>query len=103
MKGPVEAKRRDEGADGFRVLVLSSGMLTDRMLLHSGVLRELSNLSHLEVWAGSADNLDVAIQWREFARALPMRQVREYPGFLRRIRQFNEAVWSDWRPARSRL
>lgn len=77
------------------VLVLSSSLLTDRMLLHSGFIDELNEFAPVEVWATSAGNPKFLEAWRgsqaKIAKFPEVLSFREFPhNYLRRL---NEYTW----------
>jgi hypothetical protein len=89
-----------------RVLVLSSSLLIDRMLVHSDFLRNMAeDGTELDVWASSSQNPAYRHLWaRQPAgvRALP--KVRAFREVLHNYpRRFNEALWDYRQPEPSRL
>jgi CDP-Glycerol:Poly(glycerophosphate) glycerophosphotransferase len=96
------------------VLVLSTSLLTDRMLLHTDFLDVLADGASVKIWASSLRNPRCHQMWSScgsavepFPKVLPF---KEFPyNFLRRL---NEFVWdfrqrppsrlSMWRNVRSR-
>lgn len=92
-------------ADGGHVLLLSTSLLIDRMLLHTGFLRRLGEGTPTEVWASSMANPSYREQWR----AQPAR-VAELPevGAFRESwhnwpRRVVEDLWDRRRPEPSRV
>ncbi len=85
--------------------MLSSSLLTDRMLLHSGFINELNDYGPVEVWATSAGNQKFYEAWekspariKEFPEVLAF---REFPhNYLRRL---NEYAWDFSQRPPSRL
>jgi hypothetical protein len=80
------------------IVVLSSSLLVDRMLVHSAFLSSLNARASVDVWATSARNPNFRALWKsqparvsEFPDVRPFRQLRH--NYLRRL---NEAVW-DYR------
>ena len=98
-----EFRASGDAAKGF--LVLSSSLLTDRMLLHSGFINALSESGPVEVWATSAGNQKFYEAWQdsgatiaEFPEVLAF---REFPhNYLRRL---NEYAWDFSQRPPSRL
>jgi hypothetical protein len=89
-----------KSGDGRRpkVLLLSSSLLTDRMLQYTRLLETLADEASVEVWAMSARNPrfgDVWAQTRATVKEFPaIRPYREFPyNFARRL---NDFVW-DYR------
>lgn len=83
------------GAIENRIVVLSSSLLVDRMLVHTDFLETLSRSARAEVWATSASGAAANPLWQSqpaTVRALPaVRSFREYRhNYLRRL---NETVW----------
>ncbi len=74
-----------------RILLLSSSLLTERMILHSSFLPAISEKAELHLWTTSSTNIDVpmdGIRIEPFPAILPF---REFPyNYLRRL---NEYVW----------
>lgn len=87
------------------ILVLSSSLLTDRMLHHTGFMNELTAQASAEVWAASARNPLFREAWgkspatiEEFPAVHPF---REFPhNYLRRL---NEYTWDFRHRPPSRL
>lgn len=108
-------RQRDEinatdGGDTERIgigpiVVLSSSLLVDRMLVHTDFLKALSAKASVDVWATSARNSSFRALWKsqpasvlEFPAVRPFRQLRH--DYLRRL---NEAVWDYRQQDPSRL
>lgn len=76
-------------------MVLTSSLLTDRMLLYSGFLSELSRSCDVAVWATSAGNLELADTWSRSpvgVHAFPaVHEYREFPYNV--ARRLNEFTW----------
>jgi hypothetical protein len=77
------------------VLLLSSSLLTDRMLLHTQCLKALSKDVRFSVWATSARDADLCEAWKSASVAVePFPEIhpfREVPhNYLRRL---NDFVW----------
>ena len=88
-----------------RVLVLSSSLLVDRMLLHTGFLPELARHAAVEVWATSAAQPRFRAVWagrpavvRDFPAVRAFRET--WHNLPRRL---NEAVWDHRHQQPSRL
>src|SRR5579864_8042466 len=69
------------GRDRSSVLILTSSLLTDRMLLYSGCLEKLSANCRVRIWATSARNKGISESWdhvsaevQEFPPVLPYRE-----------------------------
>jgi hypothetical protein len=98
------------GARGFReaakgFLVLSSSLLTDRMLLHSGFIDALNDSGPVEVWATSTSNQKFFEAWKDSRAKISefpdVSAFREFPhNYLRRL---NEYVWDFRQRPPSRL
>lgn len=89
------APSRRDGDRAKRVVVLSSSLLVDRMLVHTGFMGALSSGARVDVWATSADNASFRPLWAAqpaTVRALP--EVRPFRESLHNYpRRLNEAVW----------
>lgn len=98
-------RARVSGGSASRFLVLSSSLLTDRMLLHTQFIDALDDFGNVEVWATSARNQKFLESWNtsnakvsEFPGVLPF---REFPhNYLRRL---NEYAWDFSQRPPSRL
>jgi hypothetical protein len=96
-------KPRDLDVDGAdsklrQVLILSSSLLTDRMLHRTRMLHVLSESFQPVIWATSARTPDFAAQWRSCAGTVEqfpsVQPFKEFPyNYLRRL---NEFAW-DYR------
>jgi hypothetical protein len=89
---------KPSGSGRRRVLVLSSSLLTDRMLLHSECLEVLGRGADVTVWATSAKNSYYRSVWDKCPAAVEefpeVRPFKEFPyNYLRRV---DEWVW-DYR------
>jgi CDP-Glycerol:Poly(glycerophosphate) glycerophosphotransferase len=100
MQATVEIPRRlatlprPEAKQEPRILLLSSSLLTDRMLQHTQLLEILNTSVSAEVWAMSARNPRFKGVWgrvptrvREFPEFGPFREIYNY------ARRLNEFVW----------
>ena len=91
--------------EGYSALILSSSMLTDRMLLYTGLLTELSGKLAVKIWAGSARNPESNGVWNQAAAKVePLPDsihYREFPHNL--LRRFNDFVWDFQQRPPSRL
>jgi hypothetical protein len=80
------------------VLILTSSLLTDRMLLYSGCLQQLSEDCRVRVWAASARNAEFVASWKESAAEVEefpqVGSFREFP--FNMARRLNEFAW-DYR------
>ena len=88
------------------VLVLSSSLLIDRMLLHTGFLDALASQgASVEVWASSALNPLYRHQWDDVpASVRPLPEVKAFRELLHNYpRRLNEAVWDRRQKEPSRL
>src|SRR5207245_3356522 len=86
-----------------RVVVLTSSLLTDRILLYSDALRCIASRADVEVWASSASNPSVAAEWQQIFPTPPLPAVREMPSYPNTwLRRLNEAVWDRRQATRSR-
>jgi hypothetical protein len=88
-----------------RVLLLTTSLLTDRMLIYSRCLRRLSTRAAVTVWATSAGDTGNAPVWTGApARVEPFPRVGHYPevpyNFARRL---NDFVWDFCNADPSRL
>src|SRR5688500_5789207 len=80
-------------ADKFpHILLLSSSLLTDRMLQHTRLLENLNAVAIPEVWAMSARNPRFKAVWDSVptaVKAFPeIRPLREVLNYLRRLNEF---------------
>jgi hypothetical protein len=85
---------------------LSSSLLIDRMLLHTGFLDALAQRgASVEVWASSARNPFYRHQWADVpARVRPLPEVKPFRELLHNYpRRLNEAVWDRRQREPSRL
>jgi hypothetical protein len=78
-----------------RIVLLSSQLLTDRMLLYSEWGRRLARSAELQIWTTAATHPAHSAAWhplREWVRTFPeTRPLREFPfSYLRRL---NELIW----------
>lgn len=88
------------------MLVLSSSLLIDRMLLHTGFLDALvKNGTSVEIWASSAGNPLYRHQWADVpATVRPLPEVKAFRELLHNFpRRLNEAVWDRRQREPSRL
>jgi hypothetical protein len=87
------------------ILILSSSLLTDRMLLHTGVLEELRREGPVRVWATSARNDRYQDLWQASpAKVEEFPQVRPFKEFpYNYLRRLNEFVWDFRQRPPSRL
>jgi hypothetical protein len=95
----------EERAEKPRVTLLSSSLLTDRILLHTGVLERLEQMTSPSVWATSAGEDRFRETWESAAgRVEPFPEIfpfREVPhNYLRRL---NDFVWDYRQSPPSRL
>jgi hypothetical protein len=100
---PTPARRADRKR---RVLVLSSSLLIDRMLLHTGFLDALAQKgTAVEIWASSARNPVYQHQWADVpATVRPLPEVKPFRELLHNFpRRLNEAVWDRRQREPSRL
>jgi hypothetical protein len=99
------ADRPALGRTDRRVLVLSSSLLVDRMLAHTGFLRTLSAGAAVDVWATSAGNPRAANVWRDVpAEVRPMPPVDAFRQLWHNYpRRLVEAVWDYRQREPSRL
>ncbi|MCM3874376.1 MAG: hypothetical protein ND895_27110 [Pyrinomonadaceae bacterium] len=105
-RGLVEPDQVDGAREVARgCLVLSSSLLTDRMLLHSGFIDALSESGPVDVWATSASNPKFYEAWKH-SRA----QISEFPDVLafrefphNYLRRLNEYAWDFRQRPPSRL
>src|SRR6267378_843150 len=74
-------ERKLDTAKRYGALVLSSSLLTDRMLLHSGFIDALDDCVEVEVWATSAKKQEFYEIWKEsrakivaFPRVFPFKE-----------------------------
>jgi hypothetical protein len=86
------------GKEKKRILVLTSSLLTDRMLLHTQLLKVLAQKSSLSIWATSAGEPQFRAAWKSvpvevepFPHIFPFREMPY--NYLRRL---NDFVW-DYR------
>ena len=103
-------ERETAGKEGFGkslsdVLVLSSSLLTDRILLHTRFLEVLSSDANVWIWATSSSNPRFQKEW-DISSAI----VEEFPGVLHfkdfpysYLRRLNEFVWDFRQYLPSRL
>lgn len=96
---PIDAANRGE------LLILSSSLLTDRMLLFSGALERLSQQAQVRVWATSAAGPAGGDAWVECPVPVePFPEVRPYKEFpFNYLRRLNDAVWDERAPVASRV
>jgi hypothetical protein len=87
-----------------RILILSSSLLTDRMVQHTRLLDALNAVGSAEVWAMSARNANLRDAWnrvpatvREFPEFGPFREIYNY------ARRLNEFIWDYHKCPPSRL
>ena len=88
------------------VLILSSSLLIDRMLVHTDFLRTLGERSaRVRVWAASADNPAYREFWRrQPAEVRPLPRIRAFRQLLHNYpRRLNEALWDYRQKEPSRL
>ena len=86
--------------------MLSSSLLIDRMLLHTGFLDALvKNGTSVEIWASSAGNPQYRHQWADVpATVRPLPEVKAFRELLHNFpRRLNEAVWDRRQREPSRL
>jgi hypothetical protein len=95
-----------DGEKWPEIVVLSSSLLTDRMMLHTRFLNVLCETSTVRVWATSASNPRFHEEWGAKAPAVveefpSIRSFREFPyNYLRRL---NEFAWDYRQQPPSRL
>jgi hypothetical protein len=90
------AMKKECAADAGRMVVLSSSLLIDRMLVHTGFLYTLKQAGiSVNVWASSAQNSQYRRLWNAQpaeVRALP--EVKAFRQLLHNYpRRLNEALW----------
>lgn len=95
LEGYSQEIRQSFSATPSEILVLSSSLLTDRMLLHSGFLDALQDTKSVEIWATSANNKTFLDAWKGSRAKISgfpgVLAFREFPhNYLRRL---NEYVW----------
>ena len=88
-----------------KVLLLSSSLLTDRMLQHTKILSALNETTDVNVWATSARNPRFHEVWSQTPACVnefpEVRPFREFPhNYLRRL---NEFIWDYHKRPPSRL
>lgn len=77
-----------------QILVLSSSLLTDRMIMHGGLLPTLATHHEVEVWAASARHAEFAATWSAVpARVRPLPEVRHFREVHNYLRRVNEFAW----------
>lgn len=79
-----------------RVVIVSSSLLTDRMLLYTQLLQSLHQGSQVDVWTASLQNGAMQAEWarhKACVQAFPrIRPFKEFP-YNYPLRRFNELVW----------
>ncbi len=94
---PERDARTASAASGRRprVLVLTTSLLTDRMLLYTGFLPHLHETADVRIWASSLQNPRNAEVWRDTAaRVEGFPEVGHYPQVPHNyVRRLNDFVW----------
>ena len=76
------------------IVVLTSSLLTDRMLVYTDFLAQLSRERDVVVWSTSARNVENESIWSTApAKVEPFPRVREYREAYNYLRRVNEAAW----------
>jgi hypothetical protein len=109
MTGSANANRRVaptlEDVDRAKVLLLSTSLLTDRMLIYTGFLEHLTQHAAVEIWAGSRIAGSAQQAWDSVdADVQPMPAVRPFKEFpYNYLRRMNEFAWDHKLKPPSRL
>src|SRR4051812_34096048 len=87
------------------IVVLSSSLLVDRMLIYTNFLRTLNEQAAIKVWATSAENPAYRNVWRSTPATIEdfpeVGAFREFPhNYLRRL---NEFIWDFSKRPPSRM
>lgn len=86
------------------LLVLTSSLLTDRMLTHSRFLPTLAGSTDVVVWAASAENERLGSAWRAApATVEPFPAVEPFPEWVNLLRRLDEFAWDHRLRPPSRL
>ena len=94
----VFAPRSAEGGGQTRILVLSSSLLVDRVLLHTSILKNLQAAGEVRIWAASAKRDGEPSPWNETdAHVEPFPEVAPFKEFpYNYAKRLNEFAW-DYR------
>ena len=92
--------QRSNGADGngTRILVLSSSLLVDRVLLHTSLLRCLNEVAEIRIWAASKNGNGQPSPWTQVDTPVePFPSVSAFKEFpYNYFKRLNEYAW-DYR------
>src|SRR5882672_4340575 len=91
----INPVRRSNGSRP-KVLILTSSLLTDRMLLYSGCLEKLNENCHVRVWATSARNKESSPWTASPAEVQEFPSVCEFKEFPYNFaRRLNDFTWDS--------